>query len=92
MRYAVQRRPAESKGTVRTVVAAKEAAEAARVHEKTIRSWAREGRIVAFRLAGPRGPWRIPLDDHGLPITAPTPARALNGNGAALRFERPTCH
>lgn len=48
-------------------VDAKAAAAASGVHLQTVLRWAREGRIVARRLGGGRGPWRVLVGDDGLP-------------------------
>ncbi len=45
------------------------------MHVKTIRHWAKKGRIVAFRLAA-GGPLRIALDPHGLTLPAPSASPA----------------
>lgn len=31
-----------------------------RLNSRTVERWCRWGRIEAFQLSGPRGPWRIP--------------------------------
>ena len=32
-----------------------------RVHEQTVRTWIRQGLVIAERTAGPRGRWRVKI-------------------------------
>ncbi|WP_375764818.1 helix-turn-helix domain-containing protein [Archangium gephyra] len=53
-------------------VSAKEVAGTMSVHENTLWSWAREGLIIARRLAGD-GPWRVLQGPDGRAVDADTP-------------------
>jgi len=53
-----------------TWVDPKTAAMAAGVAAEVVRVWCRTGRVIARRLPGERGRWRVMVDADGFPVRA----------------------
>jgi hypothetical protein len=52
------------------------AATSAQVHPRSLYRWCTAGLVVAKKLAGGVGPWRVQLDSDGMPVDGPGHARA----------------